>query len=123
MASTSLGRSLGRIEDLGHVAAAVHVRLARPVAALAGHTALAMHLGDFGVRIVGKFLRDLFVAGRAGVGTNELARIGLLWPALAAGLSPLAGAAIAAAQQHECAQQKHETTMHDLGELLAKPLQ
>ncbi len=77
VASTSLGRSLGGIEDLGHVAAAIHVRLARSVAAFAGDPALAVHLRHLGVRIVSEFLGGLFVAGRARFRANELARIGL----------------------------------------------
>lgn len=42
------GRLRG-IEDLRHVAATVHVRLARPVTTFAGHAGFSVHLGDLGV--------------------------------------------------------------------------
>ena len=63
-----LGRVLARIEDLGHVAATGHVFAARAMAVLAGHTAgVAVHQRHLGVRVRGKFLRNLVVTGGAGV--------------------------------------------------------
>ena len=106
-----LGRSFGGIENLGGVAATIHVGLARSVAAFAGDPALAMHLRDLGVRIVSKFLRGLFVAGRARFRTNELARIGL--QCLRTGwFVAFAGAAFAAAQSMN-APSKSMEQMHD----------
>jgi hypothetical protein len=101
-----LGRRLGGIEDLARVTHAVHVCLTRSVAAFAGDPALAMHLRDLRVRIVSKFLRGLFVAGRARFRTNELARIGLQclrtgWFVAFCRSSHCRGA------KHEYAQQEH----------------
>ena len=45
-------RCLGRIEDLGDIATAIHVFLAGSMAAFAGDAGLAMHLCDLGVRII-----------------------------------------------------------------------
>ena len=69
-----LSRVLCGIKDFGYVAAAVNVGLACAVAVLAGHTVAAVHLRHLGVRIVGKLLAHLFMAGDASLGPNEVAR-------------------------------------------------
>ena len=85
------GRGLGGIEDLRHVAAALHVRLARAVAVLAGHAVVAVQQSHLGVRVGGKFLGHLFMAGGAGLATHKIRRARPPWPR--GGLPPGAWAA------------------------------
>jgi len=66
------GCTLRWVEDLGRVAAAIDVRLARTVAVFAGDAALAMHLGHFGVRIGGELPGHFFVAGGADFGADKI---------------------------------------------------
>ena len=103
------GRGLGGIENLGHVAAAVHVRLARAVAALAGCPGFAMLQGYLGMRIVGELLGHLVMAGGAGFAAHIIRGIGILdrrGSRLVAGRrSRQHGNA-----QHSCAQNQHPTS-------------
>lgn len=52
------------------------MRLARPMAALAGHAFTAVLKRQAGVRIVREFLYDIRMAGFAGFGANKLLGIG-----------------------------------------------
>src|SRR5665213_1126929 len=58
-----LRRRLGGIEQL-HLAAAIHMRLARAVTALAGCAVLAMGQRELGVGILGKTFSFRVVTGR-----------------------------------------------------------
>ena len=64
------GCSLGWVEDLGYVAATLHMQTARAVAAFAGSAFVAVQLGQIGVRIGGKAFRHLIVARCAGFSTH-----------------------------------------------------
>src|ERR1019366_3797112 len=63
---------LGQHLDLGYVAAAFYVGLARPVAALAGHAVAAMLQRELGMRVVLKLLDYIGVAGRADLRAKEI---------------------------------------------------
>jgi hypothetical protein len=65
-----LGRSLGRIEDLGDIAAAFNVSSARSMATFAIHSGCAVLSRKLGVRIAFKFLGYFFMAGRANFPAN-----------------------------------------------------
>jgi len=67
-------RCLGGIEDLGDIATAIDVFLARSMATFAGYARLAVHLSNLGVRIVRKSLGDLFVASGAGFAAHKIRR-------------------------------------------------
>src|SRR5947209_17597931 len=67
-----LGCGLRRIENLRHVPATINVRLAGPVATLAGRATLAVHLCHLGVRIRRESLCHLFMAGCACFGSHKL---------------------------------------------------
>ena len=69
-----LRRSGGKVEDLGLVTASLNVRLARSVAVLAGDAFVAMHQNHLGVRIVGKTVCFLLVAGGAYLGADIIGR-------------------------------------------------
>src|SRR4051812_46756729 len=60
-----VGAGLGEPENLGRIAAPIHVRLARTVATFAGGGTSAMHMCDFGVRILVKALGYVGVTGLA----------------------------------------------------------
>jgi len=66
------GAGCGRVEDLGLVAAAVHVLFARAVAVLAGHIDPAVHRRGFLVRVALKLLGDLVVTSGAGFRTHKV---------------------------------------------------
>lgn len=66
-----LGGRLGRVEDLGNVSRAVHMGLARPMAALAGHPAATMRQRKPGVGIAFELRRYLFMTSRAGFRTHK----------------------------------------------------
>ena len=71
------GRSLGGIEDLGHVATAGHVLTARAMAVLAGNAIrVPVHQLHLLVRIGGETLGHVRVTGGAGVGADELGMAG-----------------------------------------------
>jgi len=72
------GRSLGGIEDLGHVAAALNVGFARPVTALARYSGASVFQGQFAVRIVGESLRFRCVACGADLFAHKVLRRGIL---------------------------------------------
>jgi hypothetical protein len=61
-----LGGGCGQIEDLGLVAAGLDMRLARPMAALAGDAFAAMLQCQLGMRIGAELTRFLSVTGGAG---------------------------------------------------------
>jgi nitrate/TMAO reductase-like tetraheme cytochrome c subunit len=65
-----LRRVLVRIEDLRHIAAAVHVGLARSVAALAACAVLAVHLRNLRMRIVRESLRHILMTGCTCLGSD-----------------------------------------------------
>jgi len=67
-----LGRGRGRVEDQCSVAA-LCMRLAGPVTALAGHALGAVDRHWLAMRIIGKLPHDLFVTGRARGGVNRTA--------------------------------------------------
>lgn len=71
-----LSGSLGRIEDFGCVAAAVHVSFAGSVAAFAGYAGSAVQEGQLTMRIVGEFFANFFMAGCASFATHKVARRG-----------------------------------------------
>jgi hypothetical protein len=66
------GGGLGGVEDPGNVVATDRVRFAGSVTAFASQTFAAMHQRQPAVRIIGKVLRDIFVAGRAGACAHEV---------------------------------------------------
>lgn len=72
-----LCRGLGGIEDLRCIAAALRVRLAGTVTAFTGDACAAMLLSQPAVRVLRKFLSDLFVAACAGVCSHKVTRSGL----------------------------------------------
>jgi len=102
-----LGRGLGGVEDLGDIAAALHVGLPRPVASLAGNASLAMHHGNLLVRIVGEALCNFFVTGGAGLETHIARGSGIV--GLSAG-RPGSGRRCrrSGGAQHACAKQQHQ---------------
>ena len=73
-----LGRSLGGIEDLGDIAAALHVRSARTMAAFAVHAGCAMLCRKLGVRIAFKLLGYLVMAGGADFAADVCTWCGVL---------------------------------------------
>jgi hypothetical protein len=64
------------IEYLRGIPTAINVCLAGAVASLAGDPSLSVLLGKFGVRVTSEALGNLFMAGCAGLLTNEVARCG-----------------------------------------------
>src|ERR1700722_18888885 len=66
------GAGLGGIEDLGGVAAAVDVSLARAVTAFAVDTGCTVLRSQLGVGVIGELLRDFFMAGGAGFAADEV---------------------------------------------------
>src|ERR1700750_3255614 len=70
-----LWRSLGELEDLCCIATRFHMLFAGPVTAFAGNSLSAVQECKPGVRIVGKFLLDLCVAGLANLGANKVIRL------------------------------------------------
>ena len=74
------GRGLGRIEDLGGVAARRDMRAAGAMAGLAGDPVIAMLQGQLAVRVVGELTGHLIVATRTGFGAHKIrgrGRLGL----------------------------------------------
>ena len=68
-----LGRSLGGIEDLSHVAAAGHVLAAGAMAVLAGDAiGISVHQRHLGMRVGGEILGHVSVTGGAGIRADEL---------------------------------------------------
>jgi hypothetical protein len=83
MAAQALGVDIrnarGRgVEDLGLVAACLHMRFSRAVAVFASHALAAVHLGHLGVRVGREALGHFFVTGRAHLGADKVPRRGVL---------------------------------------------
>lgn len=102
------GRVLAGVEYLCDIPAAIHVRLAWTMAALAARPSLAVHLRDLAVRIVRKLLRGFLVAGRARLGAHKLAGIGLLCLSTGRFIS-LCRSSHRRGAKHAHAQQQHGT--------------
>lgn len=103
-----LGGSLGGIEDLGLVAAAVHVLFARAMAVFAGHADAIVHGRGFIVLVAGKALGDFFVTSGASLAADKIARRSffgwcILWLVLGSRSSP------GGRCEHDTAQQQHPT--------------
>src|ERR1035437_2771851 len=69
------GSHLGELLNLGYVAAAFDMGLARSVAAFARRALAAMRQGKLGVRIRLKLLGYLCMAGRANIRADKISRI------------------------------------------------
>lgn len=112
------GGCLGRIEDLGHVAAALNVRAASAMASLAGDPGLAMLQGQLAVSIVGESLGLRFVAGGADFCTHKVPRRGILclsggcfgFCRLGYGLGPGRRSGQSGGAQYARAQHQHQTS-------------
>ncbi len=59
-------------EDFLYIAATLHMLSAGPVAAFAGDTFASMHQRQARMRILGKLVHHIFVAGHAGVGAQVI---------------------------------------------------
>jgi hypothetical protein len=62
----------GKAEDLGYIATAIDVSLARTMTSFASGSRTVMGECEFCVRIPGKFLDDILVTGRASLGTDKV---------------------------------------------------
>ncbi len=71
-----LRRKLAQLNDLGNVAAALYVGLARPVTALAGRARAIVPQRKLRVRVVAELLGHIGVAGGANVRTDKVGGIG-----------------------------------------------
>lgn len=95
-----LCRSLIEPEDLCYISAAIDMGFPRPMTAFAGRAFAAVHQGKLGMRICGKALGHVRVAGHAGIGTyiagrwcccrcaTQVLRRGPLLPILARSIHP-----------------------------------
>jgi hypothetical protein len=72
-------RRLGKLKNLRNVATAIDVKLARSMAAFAGHSLAAMQQGKAGMRVCPKLLNNLAMASLAGFSPNKIGVLGWNW--------------------------------------------
>src|SRR5215469_13778322 len=99
-------RGLGRIEDLGCIAAAIHMSFTHSVAAFAGYASSAVLEGQTTMRIVDEFLANFIVAGCACFRTHKVAWSGFC--GASGGCSSLRGGGYCRGAENACAKQQQE---------------
>ena len=107
-----LDGGLGWIKDLGYIAAAIDVGLARPVATFAGDSGLAVNLRKLGMRIGSEALCSFFVAGCADFLTDKISRCrGGLAGFRAGGVGSLCGGSHCQDRKQARTEEKHEKNL------------
>jgi hypothetical protein len=104
-----LGIGFGGVEYFGNVTAAIHVRLARSVAVLAGDAVLAVRESEPAVGVGGETLAHFFVACGAGFGSYKL-RSSRVLGLRASRLCGWRWSRLSVGAKHECAKNEDETS-------------